>query len=273
MELAIVPKGRLLPLSAVLLLSRALRRTLFSAKFYREVNDKILTKRLLMDALLYFACYSLLTLSAVLNNKPRIVAFLRLQRAKVHKALGLPPPTEKPVSVAPSRLAVHAKAASLYIADIRIFNRLTSTIEMMPWAIDEFQALFGALGLRADRAVNFLQALNCMVLEVLENAGWLTDHNWVGTKDNAWWSTETYIWCSRVWGFYLLVEIVELFRRVPASKWNTSWKIALFKQVVQVPLVMHWSLYDGCLTPFWVGLCGSGASWWGFRDLFRSLDI
>lgn len=293
-------KGAPLPLSVLLNLNSALQKTILSRKFYLEVNTKILTQALTLDANLYFICYFTLLLSSVLNNKHRIRAFLASQKKTLLAVLsrlslqtiGRPLPRgftdKKPsaeVSTAetaletsaakPSALAVHLKAISSYIADVRIFNRLVDSMRYMPWILDEFAALSasGSNVPRLDRLVNFAQSINCLILELLENAGWLTEHNWVATNDNNYWCIETYIWCSRVWGAYLVIEIIELFRRTPRAKWNRDWKINLFTQVVQMPLVLHWSLYDGCLSPFWVGLCGSGASYFGFRKVWSTLDL
>lgn len=281
--------GGPLSLGALLKLNSALRKTLFSRNFYQQITDKVLTNSASIDANLYFVCYFTLMVSAILQNKQNIKKFLF---ARIHNVKAvmvkygiLSPHSLKKAPVADiveneksdepaSKLAVHLKAISSYIADVRIFNRLTDSIKYMPWVIDEFHAMVNPLAVpRADRIINFLQSMNCLVLELLENAGWLTEHNWVGTGDNDWWCIETYIWCCRVWGLYLVIEILELIRRTPTSKWDKSWRINLFKQVIQIPLVLHWSLYDGCLTPFWVGFCGSGASWWGFKDLWGSLEL
>jgi hypothetical protein len=278
-----------LPLGPVLRLNSALRRLVFSRKFYLEINDKVLALTATMDRNLYFICYFTLLLLSVLDNKPAIRRFVARQRQNLARVLGLPvarDPKGYPAAAADaegdaktrSGLSVHLRAILLYLLDIRIFNRLTELIKYMPWIIDEYQALVrprggGAAGARLDRAVNLLQALNCLVLELLENAGWLTDHNWVATGDNAYWCVETYIWCLRVWGVYLVIEIIELFRRVPVAKWDRDWRINVFKQAVQVPLVLHWSLYSGCLTPFWVGVCGSCASWWDFKRVWGSIEL
>lgn len=286
---SIVKTKQPLLLSLLLRLNGLVKKTLFSRKFYQEINDKVLSKASTVDANLYFICYSTLLLSSILNNKPRIVKFLKQQKYNLLKLLNRGFSTnfktsdvikEKSAGTAEptaykSNLAVHLKTLSSYIADVRIFNRLTDSIKYMPWIIDEFTSMTNPASSvpKLDRIVNFLQAINCLVLELFENAGWLTDHNWVGTSDNAYWSMLTYVWCSRVWGAYLVIEIVELFRRTPISKWNADWRLSVFKQAVQLPLVVHWSLYEGCLTPFWVGLCGSGASWWGFRDIWRSIDL
>lgn len=293
--------AKTIPLSVLLQLNSMLQKSIFSRKFYQEINDKVLSLTATVDKNLYFICYFTLMISSVLNNKPRIKKFLlelrytliQVFRRFVIQALGTDPslssnktlarifqtsrPTEEEPKSAepPSRLAVHLKAISSYLADIRIFNRLTDSIKYMPWIIDEYRSFRdpGNSGPRSDRFVNFLQSLNCLVLELLENAGWLTEHNWVDTLDNNYWSLFTYIWCCRVWGVYLLLEILELFRRVPMKSWDRKWKIEMIKQVLQVPLVVHWSLYDGCLTPFWVGLCGSLASWWNFKDMWASINL
>lgn len=295
----LIPKSKgSLPILVLLKLNSTLKRTLFSRKFYQEINDKVLSKSSTVDANLYFICYFTLLLSAIVENKPQIKKFLSLQKGNLLRLINTvyfkainrqlllkrendAPKTEPQTAAVDStaaekpKLAVHLKAISSYISDIRIFNRLTESIKYMPWIIDEFGAMMNPTlsAPRLDRIINFAQSFNCLVLELLENAGWLTDHNWVGTSDNNYWCIETYIWCSRVWGAYLIIEIIELIRRTPMSKWDKSWKISLFKQVIQVPLVVHWSLYEGCLTPFWVGVCGSGASWWGFRDMWLSLDL
>lgn len=289
--------SRILPLPLLLKLNRILSKTILSRNFYQQINDRVLASTATVDTSLYFICYFTLLLSSVLNNKTKIRAFLLSQRANlvalinkvyfkafrrplcqkqtVEKSEKKPEQSTDAQEVPVSNLAVHLKAISSYIADVRIFNRLTDSIKYMPWIIDEFASLMNpSLAVpRVDRFINFLQSINCLVLELLENAGWLTDHNWVGTNDNNYWCIETYIWCSRVWGAYLVLEIVELVRRTPRSKWNKDWRISLFKQVVQLPLVLHWSLYDGCLTPFWVGLCGSGASWHAFKDLWLSIEL
>ncbi|WPK27523.1 hypothetical protein PUMCH_004914 [Australozyma saopauloensis] len=309
------------PVTVLLKLHNQLRqtvsKTVFSRKFYAEINDKILASLATLDKTLYFICYFTLLLSSILNNKQKIRTFLASQRtnllkvvdkyslavfqksllkrgADASKATKLSTSEKESATetvavdgssekgsveavtpAVPSNLAVHLKAVSSYISDVRIFNRLTDAIKYMPWIIDEFGALMNpALAVpRLDRFINFAQAINCLVLELLENAGWLTDHNWVGTPDNNYWCIETYIWCSRVWGAYILIEIIELFRRTPKAKRNKDWRIALFTQVVQLPLVVHWSLYEGCLSPFWVGLFGSGASWFGFKNTLLSIDL
>lgn len=280
-----------LPLSILLRLNSTLKKSIFSKKFYQEINDKVLASSSTVDANLYFICYFTLLLSSILNNKPKIQAFLARQKINLLRLVNntfntnfqtsekvvLKEKSEKEEaeSAYKSNLAVHLKAISSYISDVRIFNRLTDSIKYVPWIVSEFSAMVDPTlaAPRFDRIINFLQSINCLVLEFLENAGWLTEHNWVGTSDNLHWSTETYIWCSRVWGAYIVIEILELFRRTPLSKWNRSWALAVFKQAVQLPLVVHWSLHSGCLTPFWVGLCGSGASWWNFRDIWLSLDL
>ncbi|EAZ63680.1 hypothetical protein PICST_86597 [Scheffersomyces stipitis CBS 6054] len=302
-QLVEVSKGgprRTVPLSLLLSLNQLLKKSIFSRKFYQEINDKVLAKSSTVDTNLYFICYFTLLVSAILNNKSHIKHFLQTQKYNLiqvvkkvlqntlgerasdltntnNKFVNKLFSTPKPVYTEgkPSKLAVHFKAISSYLADIRIFNRLTESIKYMPWIIDEYRAYADPSNPvpKFTRFVNLLQSLNCLALELLENAGWITDHNWVGTGDNAWWCTETYIWCSRIWGAYLVIEILELVRRNPVAKWDSNWKIAMFKQLIQVPLVLHWSLYDGCLTPFWVGVCGCGASWWGFKDMWSSIDL
>lgn len=295
---------KFLLINILLKLNAILKKSVFSRKFYQEINDKVLSKSSTVDANLYFICYFTLLLSSILNNKPKIRQYLLKQKYNLVKVvnsffnntLGKAPKyssnkiisrffqTQDPSADPPvsndsdrqvSQLAVHLKTISSYIADVRIFNRLTESIKYMPWIIDEFYAFMNPASAvsKFDRFVNLLQSLNCLLLELLEHAGWLTDHNWVGTPDNNHWSLLTYVWCSRVWGAYLIIEIIELFRRVPMSKWDKNWRLSLFKQAVQVPLVVHWSLYEGCLSPFWVGLCGSGASWWNFRDMWLSIDL
>lgn len=294
-----------LPLSPLLKLNAIVRKTLLSRKFYLEICNKVLDSSATVDRNLYFICYFTLLVSAVLDNRSHILRFLAKQKANVLRLAGLPvgPKAKfreaesdkievdeklgsqaKILASAPvvlnakfdarlASIAKHLQAVSSYISDVRIFNRLTDSIKYMPWIIDEFSALSGLRQPLSNRIINFAQAINCLILELFENVGWLTDHNWIGTGDNAWWCTETYIWSSRVWGAYIVIEILELLRRTPRAKRNLAWRVALFQQAVQLPLVLHWSLYEGCLTPFWVGLCGSGASWWGFRDIWRSLEL
>ncbi|ODV78219.1 uncharacterized protein CANTADRAFT_55067 [Suhomyces tanzawaensis NRRL Y-17324] len=294
--------ARPLPLSVFLQLQTLLKKSIFSRKLYDEISTKVLASSATVDTNLYFICYFTLLLSSVLNNKPKIRKFLREQRYnfmnlinKVTLLFGTDLKQSSNKSVkglfeepqvaelnekegakeVPSNLAVHLKAISSYISDIRIFNRLTDSIKYMPWIIDEYSAFISPASAvpKLDRFVNLFQSINCLVLELLENAGWLTEHNWVGTNDNDYWCLETYVWCSRVWAAYVIIEILELIRRTPFSKWDKNWRILLFKQAIQIPLVVHWSMYEGCLSPFWVGVCGSGASWFDFKNLWGSIDL
>lgn len=255
---------RPVPLPLLFSLSRVLKRTVFSRNFYDQINKQVLTSTATVDANLYFLCYLTKLAAAILMNREYIIDWCQ-------RHLGVTPRLW--LEEFKTSFATHLQAILSYVADVRIFNRLTDAIKYMPWAIDEFSALVdpSATGPLVTRFVNFLQAVNCIVLELFENAGWLTDHNWVGTSDNASWSAWTYVWSSRVWAAYVIIEIIELFRRVPRSKWDKNWKIAVFRNAIQIPLVVHWSLYDGCLTPFWVGVCGTGASWWGFRDIWANI--
>lgn len=287
--------SRGLPLAVLLKLNAVLSKTILSRNFYQQITDKVLASSATVDANLYFICYFTLLLSSILNNKHEIKKFLLSRRNQLRevinrfyiRSLGKPlfvkredseekvAEAQEAAAPAKSNLAVHLKQISSYIADVRIFNRLTDSIKYMPWIIDEFTSLASSsLPVpRFDRFINFAQSINCLVLELLENAGWLTEHNWVGTNDNDYWCIETYIWCSRVWGAYLVIEIIELVRRTPRSKWNKDWRISMFQQLIQVPLVLHWSMYEGCLSPFWVGVCGSGASWHGFKNLWLSIEL
>ncbi|KAI5954984.1 hypothetical protein KGF54_001545 [Candida jiufengensis] len=283
-----------LPLNIILQLNHLLKKSIFSRNFYQEINDKVLSKSSTVDQNLYFLCYFALLVSSILNNKYNILNFLNKQKYNLLqllkkfaktinintsdvKAFNVNPPQPIPESEQkPSKLAFHLKKINSYLADVRIFNRLTDSIKYMPWLIDEWHGFNNpnAKSPRLDRFINVIQALNCIVLELFENVGWLTDHDWIGTGDNAYWCIETYIWCCRVWGAYLLIEIIEIIRRAPISEWKTkSWQINLFKNVIQLPLVLHWCLRDGCLTPFWVGLCGCGASWWNFKDMWSSINL
>lgn len=295
---------KFLPINILLKLNAILKKSVFSKKFYLEINDKVLSKSSTVDANLYFICYFTLLLSSILNNKPKIRQYLLKQKHNLSKVvnsfcnntlgkapedssnkiiskifLSQDPSLDPPVSNDSDRpvpqLGVHLKSISSYISDVRIFNRLTESIKYMPWIIDEFYAFMNPVSAvpKFDRFVNLLQSLNCLFLELFEHAGWLTDHNWIGTSDNNYWCLLTYVWCSRIWGVYLIIELIELFRRVPMSKWDKNWRLSLFKQAVQIPLVVHWSLYEGCLSPFWVGLFGSGASWWNFKDMWLSIDL
>lgn len=287
MRIAPIPTKQGVPLNVILKLNSLVKKSVLSRNFYQEITDKVLTKASTTDSVLYFVCYFTLLLSSILNNKAKIRKFLQEQRIKlvlmIERLTGSSLNDSKWVqklktrgiiSEKPSQLAIHLKSISSYISDIRIFNRLGDSIKYMPWIIDEYKALYLNSAVPfSHRFINLAQALNCLVLELLENAGWLTEHNWVGTGDNDWWCMFTYIWCSRVWGAYLVIEIIELIRRTPASKWDKNWKISLFSQVIQLPLVVHWSLYDGCLSPFWVGVCGCGASWWGFKDVINSIKL
>lgn len=283
------PNKPIVPLTALLRLIQLLKKTILSKKFYSEVNLKILDKTSAVDANLYFLCYSTLLISSIFTNKPKILKYLQEKRISIiegiEKQFGVEfnesnkwiarLKSRRLIKNEPSQYAQYFKNITSYLSDIRIFNRLTDSIKYMPWLISEYEALVSPTSSspKLTRFIALLQPINCILLELFENAGWLTDHNFIGTSDNNYWCIETYIWSSRIWGIYILIEILELFRNIPINKWDKAWKINLFKQVVQLPMVLHWSLRDGCLTPFWVGMCGVGASWWGFKNTWQSLEL
>lgn len=286
-------------LASVLRLHALLRKSVLDRGFYQRIGDNILGSPSTIDANLYFVCYLALLASSVLKNKPRILAFSNRQRERfliwvrhtfpnlaafLMSLLG----AEKfntTLSRTPSLVAIgqtrtsptvkstadRLSAVSSYISDVRIFSRLLDFLKYVPWVLETQDAILDPNHSRSflDRSVDHVQSTTCFVLDALETVGWITDHDWIATRDNLWWCEFSYVWSSRVWGIYLGAVIFALCRETPSSKRDRAWRVKVFEQLVQIPLVMHWSLYEGCLSSFWVGVCGVGASYWRFKETWR----
>lgn len=78
---------KFLLINILLKLNAILKKSVFSRKFYQEINDKVLSKSSTVDANLYFICYFTLLLSSILNNKPKIRQYLLKQKYNLVKVV------------------------------------------------------------------------------------------------------------------------------------------------------------------------------------------
>jgi len=54
------------------------------------------------------------------------------------------------------------------------------------------------------------------------------------------------------------------------KEWKVKWRREMVTNLAWAPLTVHWSLEEGLVGEFWVGLLGSVAGITGFRELWKS---
>lgn len=197
-----------------------------------------------------------------------------------------------------------SKALADTIADYRIFVRLWGIVGLYTWArgtwLDRLPE--NASGKEKTlRALTWAAIVSCVGFQVLENGaylsskGALTTASWTGdvgkAKENQWW-----LWSSRFWAAYVGVElvrlaVVRLYReekvvesggdgekedkikqeeRVKQEKLeNWLWWKDLASNMAYAPMTVHWSLEQGLLSDWGVGVCGMVAGGALLADAWR----
>lgn len=63
-------------------------------------------------------------------------------------------------------------------------------------------------------------------------------------------------------------EVVDL----EESEWMANWRKEMLVNLAFAPLTLHWSLEEGLLGEFWVGILGSVAGISGLRVLWKNTN-
>ncbi|GMG23482.1 unnamed protein product [Ambrosiozyma monospora] len=91
-------------------------------------------------------------------------------------------------------------------------------------------------------------------------------------EKNASLSLKTYVWSSRLWAIYVVIEVIKVVhdfyklrqrsgQSITRGGGDPSWNSEFFRRAVahlaSLPLTYHWSLYEGCFGDLSVGLFGT----------------
>jgi len=134
------------------------------------------------------------------------------------------------------------------------------------------------------RGVSYGQVVVNITYQYLENYAYLSSKGVLG------WSTEkqnrAYIWSSRFWMAHVGLDFVRLYHEaakrrnkgkgkegvedLEESAWRAKWRRQLVVNSAWAPLTLHWSLEQGLVGDFWIGLLGSVAGIAGLRELWKN---
>jgi hypothetical protein len=250
------------------------------------------------DTLLLTICYTSRLSSAVLSS----ISLHRLHQAArefIEKAASLPPNTAVILdtsTIPSSRLLIAAgrfKALATLISDFRTFTRLWGLIGIWKWGKSTLQAPPEDVVLRQ---IAYAQVLAGIFYQYLENGAYLSSKGVLG------WSAErqgrAWLWSSRFWMTHVALNFVRLYRESSKrsnrgtvekgntdgpkgdvvtdqaeAEWIAKWRKEMVLNMAWAPLTVHWSLENGLVSEFWIGLLGSVAGITGLRVLWKNTSV
>lgn len=273
----------------------------YNPRFYRIIND-VFKDPSKLDLTLGTLCYSALFVSSVLGQAPRLRpifvkmfqqikrSFFRLlllfakrfknkkyetellkwagkKEENQHKDKEVVPEGNGSSSV--EKTAEFFKEFSNYLTDIRIFNRGFT----IPGCIADILEA-GAL-LKEKDYLNFVSTWCISLYQPFETIAFLFDHNWL-LRDRAanncnWW----YAVSTRFWFVWVIAEFAQLSHKLFVVQRGRNMEkeeiIGFLEHLATLPLCVHWSLEDGCLSPLNVGLFGTIAGGLSTLDMWRDV--
>lgn len=270
---------------------------LFNPKFYRIISD-VLNNPSKLDSTLGTLCYFSLFLSALIKKSPEIKdtikkfwryilklinKFILIIEKYTHLKLKLPDfgLTENYQTTKNKEIETHIndrynlkaykvlKTFSGYLTDIRIFNRGFS-IPACIADIIEARSL-----LEKKDYLNYISTWCISLYQPLETIAFLFDHNWLlpdrETNNCDWW----YAISTRFWFAWVVAEFSQLsYRLILVKKVGNIEKselIEFIEHLATLPLCVHWSLENGCLNDFSVGLLGTIAGGLTTIDMWKTI--
>ncbi|KAE8450945.1 hypothetical protein EG329_005385 [Mollisiaceae sp. DMI_Dod_QoI] len=244
------------------------------------------------DTLLLTICYTSLLASNLLS-RISLSRIERLSRQLIESAISLPPNTTVFIdtsAIPPSRLLITSqrlKALSELISDFRIFTRLWGLLGIWKWGKSVLLNLQeeGDKDLTAKR-IEAAQVVVNVAYQYLENGAYLSSKgilNWSKEQQGKAW-----VWSSRFWMMHVGLDFWRLGREwmlrrskgkgkvvdggvtnVGEEEWKVKWRREMVVNMAYAPLTIHWSLEEGLVNEFWVGLLGSIAGITGSRELWK----
>jgi hypothetical protein len=234
------------------------------------------------DTFLLTLCYTSLLTSSVLSS----ISIHRIHAAArqlISQAISLPPNTTLIIdtsSLPPSRLLISStrlKALSDLISDFRIFVRLWGLLSIYRWG----KSVYNSPPTDAlIRRIKYTQVVSNIVFQYLENRAYLASKGVLGWGKEK--QTQAWVWSSRFWMLHVVLEFVRLWRESrlrsvkgkdkegDENEWKAKWRREMVVNLAYAPLTLHWSLEQGLVDDFWVGLLGSVAGVAGLREFWKT---
>jgi hypothetical protein len=239
------------------------------------------------DSLLCAVQYSTLATSTLLST----LSLRRLHSQVLHLlsfARALPADTTILISPAAIqaphllRLSQSLKALSALVSDFRIFARLWGLLGIYKWVKGLAQ------NPPADRVlarIAWAEVLVNVAYQVLENGAYLAGKGVLGWDARR--QARAWAWSSRFWAAHVGLEFTRLGylwgERMRArakgkdkemsgdrEEESRAWRRDLVSNAAYAPLTVHWSLEEGVVGDFWVGLLGTVASGVGFAEVWKN---
>jgi hypothetical protein len=263
---------------------------LYLSKTDRTIDrlSKLLSTPSGTDTFLCTLCYSSLLTSTVLSS----ISLHRIHSAAlqlIEKAISLPPNTTVIIdtsSIPSSKLLITAQrlnALSSLISDFRIFARLWGLLGIWKWGK---RVLENPPEDSVLRSVSYAQVVVNIAYQYLENYAYLSSKGVLG------WSTEkqnrAYIWSSRFWVAHVGLDFVRLYHEAAKRRnkgkgkegvenleetaWRAKWRREMVSNAAWAPLTLHWSLEQGLVGDFWIGVFGSVAGMTGLRERWKDTE-
>ncbi|GME88863.1 hypothetical protein B5S32_g859 [[Candida] boidinii] len=304
-------------------------KLLSNSKFYDIINGPF-EDVYKLDSILSTVCYSSLFFSELIKlqpkflkllkkiiirlNLPNLLKLLNINNIKIeNENIKLPLPITNFLNnlnnhYNKSDLSNKLQTLSIYISDIRIFNRLWATPGLISFGINGVKST-----LVDDDMPNWLKILNVIDIvsivayQPLENYAYLLDKHWwfnqktedidididtddsekteelkqlkikeIETKKYSDKSLYYYVLSSKLWAIFVVIELIKLFHKLYTKKYSIlkkdkSFNIDLISNLANFPLTIHWSLYDGCLPDLIVGFFGTFSSCMNTADILSNV--
>ncbi|KAI9741994.1 MAG: hypothetical protein M1834_000383 [Cirrosporium novae-zelandiae] len=187
--------------------------------------------------------------------------------------------TSSPHSNALLHASKTLRALADMISDHRNFRRLFGLLGIYSWAVSTYRYPPKD---RVLKSISWIQVFANVLYQYLENAAYLT--RWNVVKLSKAQTSSYWLWSSRWWMLHVVLDIGRLLRerQLRAREEGTSEKdVSLTEQenarwwkewwvnIAYLPLTVHWSLEEGCVSEDAVGALGSVAGILGFRQAWR----
>lgn len=136
------------------------------------------------------------------------------------------------------------------------------------------------------KRIEAAQVVVNVLFQYLENGAYLSSKGvlgWDKEKQNWAWA-----WSSRFWVMHVGLDFWRLGREwakrrekgkgkqvgggvvdVEKDEWKAKWRREMVVNMAWAPLTLHWSVEQGLVSEFWVGVLGSVAGITGARELWK----
>ncbi|KAG7853382.1 hypothetical protein KL941_000432 [Ogataea angusta] len=263
-----------------------LLRLLGNPKLYSLLSSPF-EDPLKLDSLLSTVCYGSLFISELIKRRPELVqAFSKLaEKLKIQGLLALikayilqlrralDPKQRLSINVPLDSLSTKLRLISDYIADVRIFNRMWGLPGLLAFGVEDLHRILRADSSLATKLLEATSTISIVAYQPLENVAFAADHNWMHLEKSA--SLQYYVASSRLWAVFVVLEVVKLVKNMVQTKLagkpldllhNRSLNRPLVANIANLPLTVHWSLHDGCLSDLTVGFLGTMSSLLNTKD-------